>query len=62
MKRVMTKGPIVYFVPGGRGVGGGVHQLAAWKLYLPKIITYENCTPFAKLGAVCGHAPLAEKF
>ena len=59
MKSAMTKGPIGYYVPRGER---GVHQCAASKLYPPKIITYENCTPLAKPGAVCGHAPLEEKF
>ena len=65
MKRAMTKGPIVYYVPGG-GLGGGgcismLHQNCI-KTLSPKVITYENCTPLAKPGAVCGRAPLAEKF
>ena len=59
MKRPMTKGPIVYYVPGGGGGGASVYCI---KTLSPKVITYENCTPLAKPGAVCGLAPLAEKF
>ena len=65
MERAMTKGPIVYYVPGGGLGGGGVHQYAASKLhqnFIPQSNYIWKLSPLPKPGAVCGRAPLAEKF
>ena len=58
MKRALAKGLIVYYVPGAGGEGGCISMLH--QNFIPQ--SYENCTPLAKPGAVCGCAPLAEKF
>ena len=52
----MAKGLIAYYVP---GAGGGCISMLHQN-FIPQ--SYENCTPLAKPGAVCGRAPLAEKF